>query len=71
MSRQRRHPGGVGLLEERLDLVFVLDVRLGMRVVDQLQAEPVSARSAIRWVASISRFQPSSSSRDWAWWALR
>ena len=34
-----RHPLRVGLLEERLDLVLVLDVRLGVRVVDQLQAE--------------------------------
>ncbi len=42
-----RHPLRVGLLEERFDLVLVFDVRLGMRVIDQLQTEAIAARSAI------------------------
>ena len=39
-----RDPGRIGLGEEGLDLVFILDVRFGMGMVDQLQAEPVSGQ---------------------------
>ncbi len=40
----KRDPDGIGLGEEGLDLVFILDVCFGMGMVDQLQAEPVSGQ---------------------------